>query len=171
MARRKNRHVLTEAKKSITARLTDKAHTLEEAYIQATLADPLPDEGTLDALQKASHKAAAELAEWKLSKKKKKKSSIEWADEEAKISAPSKKKVREIVDREAYNNVKNSVRETSKPRPSSWLQEGCLVTRRGSSMPMMVLSIRTDGNVSVLSAGSVQVVRGLSLRPALTDED
>ena len=171
MSRRKNTHVLTEAKKSITARLTERAFFLEEALTQALLADPVPDEDTLDTLRKAAEKAGIELSEWKASKKAKKKRSVEWTDAEAKVSPPAKRKVREIVNHEAYNNVKNTVRETNSPRPSEWLQEGCLVTRRGSSMTMMVLSIKSNGNVSVLNGGTVQVVRGLSLRPALNDEN
>ena len=55
-------------------------------------------------------------------------------------------------------------------RASAWLQEGGMVVQRGSSMPMMVLSIRNNGTVEVLSAGATKYVRDVSLRPAFDEE-
>ena len=163
------KNVLGEAKKKIETELRQNWEKLTNDYIIEE-SKPNPCSVKLAALQEAIQNAAKEFNDWKMSKKKKKKASIQWADDiQANVAQKPKKPVREVKDWEALREIRNN-HLSSRPRASEWLQEGVLVTQRDSKMPMMVVSIRSNGMVQCLAGGMMKTLRDISLRPAFDDE-
>ncbi len=163
------RNTLREAKTKIETELRAAWTLAHAAYIEELNKEDRCDDH-LDNLFEVMESAAKAFQDWKKSKKRKKKESIQWAqDIEGNVASKPKKKAREIKDWDALREIRNNHR-SSRPRAGAWLQEGGMVVQRGSSMPMMVLSIRDSGAVEVLSAGSTKFVRDVSLRPAFDEE-
>ncbi len=163
------RNTLKEAKQKIETELRQNWEKLTEAY-SSELNKEQPCDDKLSALQEDIEKAAKDFNDWKKSKKKKKKESIQWADDiQSNVAQKPKKPVREVKDWDALREIRNNHR-SSRPRASEWLQEGVLVTQRGSKMPMMVVSIRSNGIVQCLAGGMMKSLRDISLRPAFDDE-
>ena len=163
------KNALREAKTKIETELREAWNVAHEAYNQELAKGENRCDDRLDDLIKVMEDAAKAFQDWKKSKKRKKKESIQWAqDSEGNVASKPKKKIREVKDWDALREIQNNHR-TSRPRASAWLQEGTMVVQRGSSMPMMVLSIRNTGAVEVLSAGTTKFVRDVSLRPAFDE--
>lgn len=128
------------------------------------------DNDKIDLLLEEARKLTAEFNSFGKSKRAKKKASIKWAEDSSGNRAEKPKKpTREVKDWDAIHKIRKD-RLSLRPRASAWLQEGTMVVQRGSSMPMMVLSIRSNGVVQVLAAGTTRVVRDISLRPAFDEE-
>ena len=128
------------------------------------------DTEKIDLLLEESSSLTKEFNSFGKTNRAKKKASIQWAEDSSgnRIEKP-KKPHREVKDWDAIHKIR-SKHFSSRPRASAWLQEGGMVVQRGSSMPMMVLSIRNNGTVEVLSAGATKYVRDVSLRPAFDEE-
>ena len=162
------KNTLKEAKLKIETELRQTWEKLTNDYISESN-KPNPCSEKLDSLQEAIENAAKEFNDWKKSKKKKKKESIQWSDDiQSNVAQKPKKPVREIKDWDALHDIRKNHR-SARPRASAWLQEGVLVTQRGSKMPMMVVSIRSDGMVQCLSGGMMKTLRDISLRPAFDE--
>ena len=154
-------------KKEIVEKLDQIKSELEKEW-QKELDDR--DSKKIDLLLDESSKLTEEYNSFGKSKRAKKKAAIQWAENEngEKIEKP-KKPHREVKDWNAIHQIRSN-HVNSRPRASAWLQEGCMVVRRNSSMPMMVLSIRRNGTVECLVGGSTQYFRDVALRPAFDDE-
>lgn len=163
------KNALKEAKQKIESELRQNWERLNEAY-NAELNRENPSDEVLDTLQTAVEKAAKAFNDWKKSKKRKKKESIQWADDiQSNLAKKPKKPARVVKDWDALQKIRNN-HLSSRPRASEWLQEGVLVTHRGSQMPMMVVSIRSNGTVQCLAGGMMKTLRDISLRPVLEEE-
>ena len=163
------KNALKEAKQKIETELRQNWERLTEAY-NAELNRESPNNEVLDTLHTAVEKAAKALNDWKKSKKRKKKDSIQWSNDiQSNLANKPKKPVREVKDWDALREIRNN-HQSSRPRASAWLQEGVLVKQRGSQMPMMVVSIRSNGIVQCLAGGMMKNLRDISLRPAFDEE-
>ena len=163
------KNVLGEAKKKIESELRQNWEELYEAY-NTELNKENPCDEKLVSLQHSIENAAKELNDWKKSKKKKKKESIQWSEDiRANLAQKPKKLKREIKDWDAIHDIRKN-HQSSRPRASAWLQEGVLVTERGSKMPMMVVTIRSNGIVQCLAGGMIKNLRDVRLRPAFDEE-
>lgn len=159
------KNILKLAKDKIEKDLYAKWESLQSSFIQERDKDE-PDPTALAKIAKEIEELASEINLWKTSKKKKKKASIEWKVDQDGVSLSNRQKPKRTVsDWDAVKKIQSNNR-SNRPRAGAWLQEGTLVVRRGSDMPMMVLSITSNGIVEVLSGGSVRHFRDLSLRPA-----
>ena len=163
------KNALKEGKQKIETELRQNWERLTEAY-NAELNRESPNNEVLDTLHTAVEKAAKALNDWKKSKKRKKKDSIQWSNDiQSNLANKPKKPVREVKDWDALREIRNN-HQSSRPRASAWLQEGVLVKQRGSQMPMMVVSIRSNGIVQCLAGGMMKNLRDISLRPAFDEE-
>ena len=128
------------------------------------------DTGLLDKLLDEANELTREFNGFKKTNRAKKKASIVWAETETGQAAEKPKKPhREVKDWDAIRQIRSN-HANVRPRASAWLKEGCMVVQRGSSMPMMVLSIRNNGIVQVLAGGMTKNLRDVSLRPAFDEE-
>ena len=163
------KNALKEAKQKIETELREKWNVAHAAYMEELNKENCCDD-RLDDLLKVVDEAAKALNDWKKSKKKKKKESIQWSDDiQSNLAQKPKKPTREVKDWDALRKIRNN-HLSSRPRASEWLQEGVLVKQRGSQMPMMVVSIRSNGIVQCLAGGMMKNLRDLSLRPAFDEE-
>tara|TARA_B100000131_G_scaffold277795_1_gene281868 strand:+ start:946 stop:1476 length:531 start_codon:yes stop_codon:yes gene_type:complete len=169
------KNTLKAAKAKIEKTLTDAYNAAEEAktkYLEEIYDDESKtDPEKYDALIKACELTANAINNWKKSAKAKKKKSIEWvADHDTGEVIKPKKATRVVSDHDALRRIKKTARNISRPRASSWLQEGALVVERGGKLPMMVLSISDNGITQVLDGGQIRHFRDLRLRPALEED-
>ena len=164
-----HKNTLKEAKQKIETELRQKYEAAHQSYINE-LNKEVACEDKLDTLQKILETAANELNEWKKSKKTKKKESIQWSEDiQANLAKKPKKPTREVKDWDALRQIRSNHR-SSRPRASAWLQEGVLVRQRDSKMPMMVVTIKSNGIVQCLAGGMIKNLRDVSLRPAFDEE-
>lgn len=172
---RNRKQVLSHAKESIKNELwgeldellSQRKETLEEieketsSFLEERLA-------ILDAKIDASHK---KIQDWNLSKRRKKKKSIQWTDDRARDEIRFSKPTRQI-NWEAASEVSDTNRSTRKNN-SNWLIEGTMVVHKNDlkkENPMMVVELTNDGKTAhVLFDGDVRSYRSLSLRPIFDD--
>lgn len=168
----RNKHTVKAAKNIITQRFKDEIEKLHEDYCKASAEDSGATEAEIQDAHLKYEQKCIEFDAWKEPKKKKRSKSIEWSSEYDASERPSTKTQKKIIDSDALSRVQKKVFKKSRPRASScWLQEGCLVVKRGSTTPMIVLNIdETIGRVQVLNEGAVEYHRDLSLRAADFDE-
>tara|TARA_Y100001938_G_C8044470_1_gene408050 strand:- start:423 stop:938 length:516 start_codon:yes stop_codon:yes gene_type:complete len=165
------KNILKAAKDGIKKELIEKLDQIK-SELEKEWQKECDDRDTekIDLLLERSSKITEEYNSFGKSKRAKKKAAIQWAEDSAgnKVEKP-KKAHREVKDWDAIRQIRaNHV--NSRPRASAWLQEGGMVVQRGSSMPMMVLSIRSNGIVQVLAGGMTKNLRDISLRPAFDEE-
>tara|TARA_B100000674_G_C37238724_1_gene644691 strand:- start:29 stop:535 length:507 start_codon:yes stop_codon:yes gene_type:complete len=161
-----NKHTLKAAKDVINKQFKKEIEELHDVYCKVCEEESNSSVEDMDKAYVAYTKKCAEYEAWKAPKKKKRAKSIEWSGEYDASERPAVKARKKITDSDALQRVQRKVIKSSSPRASSsWLQEGCLVVKRGQTKPMIVLSINTNGSVEVLNDGNVEWHRDLSLRP------
>lgn len=163
------KNILKAAKDRIKQEILVKLSDIQ-AQIQTEYEKDDFDQDLIEKLELNASNLTQEYNDFKKTKRAKKKASIQWSqDNEGNIAQKPKKPHREVKDWDALHKIRDGHRST-RPRASAWLQEGGMVVQRGSSMPMMVLTIRNDGIVQVLAAGATRNIRDIALRPAFDEE-
>ena len=167
----KRKNILHAAKQSIKAEII-----LELDTVQHDIACEMSKEeedrnlALLDSLREKAQELTEAYNNFGKSKRAKKKASIEWSTDDVGNVPERQKPTKSVSDWDAVHRVKENHRKSLQPRAGDWLQEGGLVVVRGSAMPMMVLTVRSNGVVEVLAGGQTRLVRDLSLRPAFDEE-
>lgn len=150
-----NKHVLKAAKDAVNDNFRQQ---IEALYKEVSA---IEDEDRKIALSQQISVLEDQWEEWSLRSKKNKKKvgkRVEWTGQREAV-------VEKKVDYSALQDLRNSRRESQKPKVGiSWLFEGALVNRRGRSEMMIVTQVR-DNEVEVLHEGSTMWLRSLSVRP------
>jgi len=168
----RNKHTLKAAKNVINERFIKEIEELHEVYCKHCEEESnSSDEQKNEAFAAYSQKVE-EFDAWKAPKKKKRAKSIEWSGEYDATERPAVTARKHITDTDALRRVQKNVLKSTRPRASTrWLQEGNLVVKKGSTNPMIVLSVdEQTGHVQVLNGGAVEYHRDLSLREADFDD-
>ncbi len=166
------KNVLHAAKESMKKEILDELDNVKHD-IACEMSKDADDRDVelIDGLVQKAQDLTAEYNNFGKSKRAKRKASISWAQDSNGENVEKPKKLsKKIVDNEALHRVRTNHQNSTRPRAGDWLQEGGLVVQRGSQMPLMVLSIRSNGVVEVLAGGQTKYLRDLSLRPAFEEE-
>ncbi len=173
MSRLGRKILLNAAKDQVNQNIDDKLTIILEKLTELRSEEDY-DKEVERVLLEEHHRLVHKQSDLRSSNRAKKKRSIQWAVEKSDFIADKRfgRKRKEIIDNEALNSIKGTVKNADKPRASaSWLQEGGLVTDRKETGVMVVLKVGSNGIVQVLKDGLVRNLRDLSLRPAFDDED
>jgi len=162
MTRRHQKHILKAAKSNIEEKFQKQLLDIDDEISALTEEDGMRSEERLEALQAQRAEIEEAWSEWKLRSKKNKgklSSRIQWTGERDKT-------LKKTIKHDVLLGVRANRKEKCKARVGvSWLYEGALVTKRGSTEMMIVTRI-DNNSVEVLHNGTIEWHRNMSLRPA-----
>jgi hypothetical protein len=163
MTRRHQKHILKAAKSNIEEKFQKQLLDIDDEISALTEEGGITLE-RLGALQDQRAEIEEAWSEWKLRAKKNKGKigrRVLWTGE--RDTLPKK-----TIKHDVLWDVRAKRKEKNKPKVGvSWLHEGALVTKRGSTEMMIVTRIGLEGEtVEVLRNGAIEWHRNVSLRPA-----